>query len=59
MSVIDNNLQLRYNSQVVDPRVTLMLRRSIQVLNEVLNEFLNYKMLTGVKTMGNVRDHLF
>jgi hypothetical protein len=57
MSVIDNNIQLRCSSQVVDPRNTLMLRRSIKVLTEVLKEFLGYKMLAGVRTMGNVCDY--
>jgi hypothetical protein len=38
----------------MDPRVTLMLRRSIKIMNETLKELANKKMLAGVKTMINV-----
>jgi hypothetical protein len=38
----------------MDPRVTLMLRRSIKVLDEALKEIANKKMLTSVKVMINV-----
>lgn len=59
MSIIDSNIQMRYTSQAVDPRSTLMSRRSIKILNEVLKEFSNYKMLAGVRTMGNVCDYCY
>lgn len=52
--VIDSNLKTRYSSPTVDPRVTLMLRRSIKILGETLEELTNKKMLAGVKTMTNV-----
>lgn len=52
--VIDTNLKARYTSNNMDPRVTLMLRRSIKVLDEALKEIANKKMLTSVKVMINV-----
>lgn len=37
-----------------DPRDTLMLRRSLKLLNGILKEFASLKMLNGVKTMAKV-----
>ena len=44
MKILDTNLQARYNSAVLDHRSTLMLRRSLSVLNEIIKEFMNMKM---------------
>ncbi len=54
MNTIDTNLQLRYSTPSEDLRPTLLLQRSLQLLNGVLREFAAYKMLTGVKTMTQV-----
>ncbi|KIM90936.1 hypothetical protein PILCRDRAFT_1173 [Piloderma croceum F 1598] len=56
--VIDTNLKARYSSPTIDPHVTLMLRRSIKVLDEILKEITSKKMLLGVKTMANMVDYL-
>jgi hypothetical protein len=52
--VISTNFNMRYSSPTVDPRVTLMLRRSIKALKETLQELTSKKMLAGVKTMEKV-----
>lgn len=54
MTAIDQNLQKRYVSMSQDPRDTLILRRSIKLLNKILKEFASIKMLNGVKTMSNL-----
>ncbi|KAI0638247.1 ARM repeat-containing protein [Trametes polyzona] len=41
------------------PNATLILRRSLEVLNAVLKEYAAYKMLTGVKTMGQLVQDLW
>lgn len=56
--VIDTNLKTRYSSPNVDPRVTLMLRRSIKVVDETIQELTKKKMLAGVKTMIDVCPNL-
>ncbi|KAF8917892.1 armadillo-type protein [Mucidula mucida] len=58
MNTIDTNLQLRYSTPSEDLRPTLLLQRSLQLLNGVLREFAAYKMLTGVKTMTQLVDSL-
>jgi len=55
MGMIDTKLQSRYVVMDEDPRNTLILRRSLKLLNGILKEFSSYKMLNGVKTMANVR----
>lgn len=52
--VIDTNLQKRYANRDEDPRTTLKLRRSLNLLNGILKEFASIKMLNGVKTMAKV-----
>lgn len=54
-SEIERNIQARYSSPTADPRVTLRLRRSLKMLNEVLKEFTTAKLKAGVTTMANVR----
>ena len=49
---INSSVETRYTNG--DPNATLLLRRSLQVLNAVLKEYAAFKMLTGVKTMGKV-----
>ena len=51
--VINTSIEARYSNAA--PNASLLLRRSLQVLNAVLKEFAGFKMLTGVKTMGKVR----
>ncbi len=46
---------IRYGRASTDPLPPLLLRRSLEVLNATLKEFINMKMLTGVKTMARVR----
>lgn len=58
LNVIDSNLQKRYSSILEDLRNTLVLRRSLQLLNAILKEFANMKMLHGIKTMGNIAEQL-
>lgn len=54
LKVIDTTLQKRFSDPVnEDPRDTLVLRRSIKLLNSVLKEFSNAKMLNSVRTMGS------
>lgn len=55
VTVIDQKLQKRYGSTGEDPHDTLMLRRSVKLLNKLLKEFASIKMLGGIKTMSNVR----
>ncbi|KAI0660923.1 ARM repeat-containing protein [Cubamyces menziesii] len=38
------------------PQAALLLRRSLELLNAVLKEYAAYKMLTGVKTMGQIAE---
>ena len=53
---ITSSLEARDNNS--NPNASLLLRRSLEVLNAVLKEYAAFKMLTGVKTMGQVRDAL-
>ncbi|RDB22808.1 Importin-11 [Hypsizygus marmoreus] len=54
LGVINTNLQKRYFAMSEDPRETLMLRRSLKLLNGVVKEFASIKMLNGVKTMAKL-----
>lgn len=51
-TAINSSMEARYSTG--DPNATLMLRRSLQVLNAILKEYAAFKMLTGVHTMGKV-----
>jgi hypothetical protein len=53
MDVIRTNLELLCSSPNNNPRSTLVLRRSLALLNGLLKEFSGAKMLTGIKTMAN------
>ncbi|KAI0677486.1 ARM repeat-containing protein [Trametes maxima] len=52
MNVINTSVEARYNGST--PNATLLLRRALELLNAVLKEYAGYKMLTGVKTMGQL-----
>ncbi|KAL1944202.1 hypothetical protein VTO73DRAFT_3387 [Trametes versicolor] len=55
LGAINSSVEGRYSG--ANPSATLVLRRSLELLNAVLKEYAAYKMLTGVKTMGQlVRD---
>ncbi|GLB33947.1 putative ARM repeat-containing protein [Lyophyllum shimeji] len=58
VNVIDLNLRKRYEAMIEDRRDTLMLRRSLKLLNVILKEFASIKMLNGVKTMATLVDDL-
>ncbi|KAI1796323.1 ARM repeat-containing protein [Ganoderma leucocontextum] len=53
---INSSVEARYSTG--DPNATLMLRRSLQVLNAILKEYAACKMLTGVHTMGKLVEDL-
>ncbi|PIL37210.1 hypothetical protein GSI_00903 [Ganoderma sinense ZZ0214-1] len=53
---INSSVEARYSTG--DPNATLMLRRSLQVLNAILKEYAGFKMLTGVATMGKLVNEL-
>ncbi|KAJ7765016.1 armadillo-type protein [Mycena maculata] len=60
LKVIDSTFQKRFSDSVnEDMRDTLILRRSIKLLNSVLKEFSNAKMLNMVRAMSSVGDFLF
>lgn len=54
MPLVENGLLSLANSQNVTIQSTLTLRRSLKVLNSILYEFANMKMLAGIKTMSQV-----
>jgi hypothetical protein len=54
MGVIESNFQIRNNASDMNGRATLILRRSLKILNEFLKEFSGVKMPNGIKTMGQV-----
>ncbi|KAI0650678.1 ARM repeat-containing protein [Trametes meyenii] len=56
MGVINTSIEGRYNGST--PNATLPLRRALELLNAVLKEYAGYKMLTGVKTMGQLTQDL-
>ncbi|KAF9008940.1 armadillo-type protein [Cyathus striatus] len=58
VGTIDGMLQRRYSTDLEDHEDTLILRRSLKLLNSILKEFANMKMLTGVKTMAAVVEQL-
>ncbi|CDO76254.1 hypothetical protein BN946_scf184470.g12 [Trametes cinnabarina] len=56
IGVINSSVEGRANNSL--PNATLLLRRSLELLNAVLKEYAAYKMLTGVKTMGQLVQEL-
>ncbi|KAG6328294.1 hypothetical protein ID866_10795, partial [Astraeus odoratus] len=58
LSVIENGLQLLYTSSSATMSSTLALRRALKVLHSVLKEMSSMKMMTGIKTMGDITDKL-
>ncbi|KAJ7590824.1 armadillo-type protein [Mycena floridula] len=54
MARLDSYLNQRYQTQSADETHFLPLRRCLQVLNGILKEFSTYKMLNGVRVMGQL-----
>jgi hypothetical protein len=54
MGAIETNLQIRYSTLSSDPQHTLILKRSLKILNAILKELSTMRMLAGVRTMGSV-----
>lgn len=54
MNLINNGMQARYSGSAV-PQILVTLRRGLEALNASLKEFVNMKMLAGIKTCGTVR----
>ncbi|KAF9495444.1 ARM repeat-containing protein [Pleurotus eryngii] len=58
MANVDSNLQKRYSSSTEDPYTTLILRRSLDLLNAIIKELSIAKMLNGIKVMFKIVDDL-
>ncbi|KDQ29318.1 hypothetical protein PLEOSDRAFT_1038626 [Pleurotus ostreatus PC15] len=58
MANVDSNLQKRYSSSTEDPYTTLVLRRSLDLLNAIIKELSIAKMLNGIKVMSKIVDDL-
>ncbi|KAF8663451.1 hypothetical protein AX16_001021 [Volvariella volvacea WC 439] len=58
MTVIDTTLQKRYQGGSDDSRDTLMLRRSLKLLNAIIKELASVKMPNGIKIMAQVAEQL-
>ncbi len=58
MTPITHHLRQRLSSQVSDPTTTRILHTSLRALNAILKELSHIKMMTSVKTLGQVRNHL-
>ncbi|KAH6915318.1 ran binding protein 11 [Coprinopsis sp. MPI-PUGE-AT-0042] len=54
VGTIDNTLRQRYEGNSTDPRQSLVLRRSLQLVNSALKELASIKMLNGVKNMAKI-----
>jgi len=54
MTPITHHLQQRLSSQVPDPTATRILHKSLRTLNAILKELSHIKMMTSVKTLGQV-----
>lgn len=57
VQIINTSLEQRYQAHVDHPQATLRLRRSLQLLNDILKEFASMKLLNGVKVMSQVSVH--
>lgn len=55
MSEIDIRLQRRASNGNLDTQDSIILRRCVEMLNKIFKEFYSFRMLTGVKTMKDVR----
>ncbi|KIO12672.1 hypothetical protein M404DRAFT_959382 [Pisolithus tinctorius Marx 270] len=58
LCIIESTLQSLCTSSSASMLSTLALRRALKVLNAVLKETSSMKMLTGVKTMGEITNRL-
>ncbi|KAI6130399.1 ARM repeat-containing protein [Pisolithus croceorrhizus] len=58
ISIIESTLQSLCASSSGSMLSTLALRRALKVLNAVLKEISSMKMLTGIKTMGEITNQL-
>ncbi|RDX55688.1 ARM repeat-containing protein [Lentinus brumalis] len=54
--VVNSSVEARFTNSA--PNASLLLRRSLEVLNAILKEYAAFKMLTGVKTMGKLVEDL-
>lgn len=53
MNLVNAGMQAWY-SDAATPQVLVTLRRALEALNAVLKEFVNMKMLSGIRTCGSV-----
>ncbi|KAI6134978.1 ARM repeat-containing protein [Pisolithus croceorrhizus] len=58
ISIVESTLQSLCASSSGSMLSTLALRRALKVLNAVLKEISSMKMLTGIKTMGEITNQL-
>jgi hypothetical protein len=57
MTPITHHLRQRLSSQISDPTATRILHTSLRALNAILKELSHIKMMTSVKTLGQVCNH--
>jgi hypothetical protein len=53
LNLINAGMQARYSGNAA-PESQIALRRSLEILNAILKEFTNMKMMTGIRTCGRV-----
>jgi hypothetical protein len=58
MTPITHHLRQRLSSPVSDPTASRVLHKSLRALNAILKELSHIKMMTSVKTLGQVCSHL-
>src|SRR6267154_5649642 len=58
MTPITHHLGQRLTSPGSDPAACRVLRKSLRALNAILKELSHIKMMTSVKTLGQVCNHL-
>ncbi|KAL4076110.1 ARM repeat-containing protein [Scleroderma citrinum] len=58
LTFIENALQMLFSSSSVNMFSTLVLRRALKVLNSIVKEISSMKMMTGIKTMGEITNQL-
>jgi hypothetical protein len=54
MDIINAGLETWHSVPIIEPHGFLALRRALKAMNQILKEFNSMKMLTGIKTMGQV-----
>lgn len=60
MQLINVNIQARFQGPpaAATPESMITLKRALEALNAVIKEFVNMKMLSGIRTCGKVRARL-